>query len=121
MYPSGSLRTSIEYLLRRGKEICLVFKKQEHEELEYSNLFEQEHRYSHTSPLVTLALSNSQKPTQLYSFIESTLPRRNYGELFARSNNIRPQWKSFGLELWPTCNSNYVITNSWKGDVRTMQ
>eukprot|EP00924_Labyrinthula_sp_SR-Ha-C_P013280 snap_masked-scaffold_45-processed-gene-1.26-mRNA-1 protein AED:0.46 eAED:0.46 QI:0/-1/0/1/-1/1/1/0/744 len=121
MYPSGSLRTSIGYLLRRGKEICLVFRRQEHTELEYSNLFEQEHRYIHTSPLVTLALSNSQKPAQPYAFIESTLPRGNYGELFARSNNIRPHWKSFGLELWPTCNSNYVINNTWKGDVPTTQ
>lgn len=41
----------------------------------------------------------SQKPDQLYEFIERMFPGRMYLEIFARAHNIREGWVSIGLDL----------------------
>jgi mRNA (2'-O-methyladenosine-N6-)-methyltransferase len=41
----------------------------------------------------------SQKPEELYEYIETLVPNGKYMEIFARRNNLRNYWVSIGNEL----------------------
>jgi mRNA (2'-O-methyladenosine-N6-)-methyltransferase len=38
----------------------------------------------------------SQKPTEIYEYIEKIIPKGNYLEVFGRRNNLRNNWVTIG-------------------------
>jgi len=49
--------------------------------------------------IISQRRGQSQKPEELYEYIESLIPNGKYLEIFARRNNLRNNWVSMGLEL----------------------
>ncbi len=45
----------------------------------------------------------SQKPTEIYEYIEKLVPNGYYLEIFGRRNNLKDKWVTIGNEIWFIC------------------
>ena len=86
---NGKLAKGNGYYLQHSKESCIVgikgapnYTKNVCSDIIYS-----------------LRRGQSQKPDEIYTYIESLVPNGNYIELFGRRNNLRDKWITIGNEL----------------------
>eukprot|EP00924_Labyrinthula_sp_SR-Ha-C_P010395 snap_masked-scaffold_23-processed-gene-5.50-mRNA-1 protein AED:0.52 eAED:0.53 QI:0/0/0/1/1/1/2/0/858 len=96
---SGSLFKSLGYFLQHAQETCLIFQRREQESIYYSDTFG-EYKLDHFSNSIkTIPLEPSAKPETFYWILDLVFPHCNKFEMFARSNNLRQNWSSCGIEL----------------------
>ena len=87
----GKIAASTGYHFTRSKELCLVGKK--------GYLPIGSNQYLGNDLIIEMRGKQSQKPKMLYQIIEKSLNSVKYLELFGRSNNLRPNWITIGLQL----------------------
>lgn len=82
------------FYLQHAKETCLVGLKGDHPSVVVD-------ARGQLRPDVILSerRGQSQKPDELYEWIEALVPRGKYMEIFARKNNLRNFWVSVGNEV----------------------
>ncbi|KEJ83077.1 MT-A70 family protein [Oxytricha trifallax] len=89
-----TLHSGIGFDLRHVTEFCVVARPE--------NKFSELKKISFTHNVPNIILSPvrlvSQKPDQLYDYIEQLLPNRKYAEIFGRPHNHRPYWTTIGNE-----------------------
>lgn len=116
---TGKMAKGHGYYLQHAKETCLIGFKGDLEEfmteknnfskLPVMNCVEKEKKnfdlktFRANTVLGDVIFSErrgqSQKPNEIYEFIEDLVPNGNYLEIFGRRNNLRNKWVTIGNEL----------------------
>eukprot|EP00924_Labyrinthula_sp_SR-Ha-C_P010291 snap_masked-scaffold_23-processed-gene-2.9-mRNA-1 protein AED:0.45 eAED:0.45 QI:0/-1/0/1/-1/1/1/0/1117 len=104
---SGKLHKSLGYILQHSKEICLVFMRKENEKLTYSDTFFEIFAKEHSNLIYALPEKPSVKTELFYALLDRSFPQHRKIEFFARTNNVRCNWTSTGLDLSPSFHVNY--------------
>ena len=86
---NGKLSPSTGHYAMHAKETCLVARKGNCKCAKLQNV------------IISSRGRQSQKPLQLYKMIEEKFPEATCVELFGRYNNLRHNWFTLGLEVYP--------------------
>jgi len=85
------------FYLQHAKETCLVALKGEMHKI--PSLNNQNIKGVCSDVIYSERRGQSQKPEEIYQYVEQIVPRGYYLEIFARRNNLRNGWFSIGNEL----------------------
>eukprot|EP00924_Labyrinthula_sp_SR-Ha-C_P008154 snap_masked-scaffold_11-processed-gene-4.23-mRNA-1 protein AED:1.00 eAED:1.00 QI:0/-1/0/0/-1/1/1/0/251 len=95
----NKLHRSIGYVFQHSQETCLVFIRKEHSHLKYQDVFNEDFSDEFSNTILTKPTSPSVKPEEFYLLLNKSFPTRRKIEFFGRTNNIRVDWTTTGLEL----------------------
>lgn len=87
---NGKIAKGHGFYLQHAKETCLVG---------YKGSFKDYHPAVASDVIFSYRRGQSQKPTEIYEFIEQLVPNGHYLEIFGRRNNLRSKWVTIGNEL----------------------
>jgi len=88
------------YYLQHAKENCIIAVKGQSESHQQEILKSARERVANLSDVIfSDRRGQSQKPEDIYHFIEQMVPNGNYLEIFGRRNNLRDYWVTIGNEL----------------------
>eukprot|EP00924_Labyrinthula_sp_SR-Ha-C_P000049 maker-scaffold_60-snap-gene-0.53-mRNA-1 protein AED:0.62 eAED:0.63 QI:0/0/0/1/0/0/2/0/860 len=104
---SGKLHKSLGYILQHSKELCLILIRKENEKLTYSDTFFEIFAKEHSNLIWAQPEKPSMKTEVFYSLLDRSFPQHNKIEFFARTNIVRCNWTSTGLDLTPSFHVNY--------------
>jgi len=91
---AGNLQSSNAHYFRRHKEHLLVARTRAYPPVAEASVLNEL-----PDIIVEPFTGINRKPNGIYPHIEKFVPKGKYLELFARPNNLRPNWCSVGSEL----------------------
>ena len=89
---NGKIAKSHGFYLQHAKESCLIGVKGSLDSKRVN-------RHSMSDVIFSYRKGQSQKPEDIYWYIENLVPNGNYLEIFGRRNNLRGNWVTIGNEL----------------------
>lgn len=88
---NGKIAKGHGFYLQHAKESCLIGVK--------GNLDKRFKKNVASDVIFSERRGQSQKPEEIYQYIEQLVPDGYYMEIFGRRNNIRGKWVTLGNEL----------------------
>ena len=79
------------FYLQHAKETCLVGRKGKHPKSMVGGIA--------SDVIYSIRRGQSQKPEEIYKYIEQLVPNGHYLEIFGRRNNLHDYWVTVGNEL----------------------
>lgn len=88
---NGKIAKGHGFYLQHAKESCLVGVKGNVDQIAMKNVA--------SDVIFSERRGQSQKPEEIYEYIEQLVPNSNYLEIFGRRNNLRANWVTIGNEI----------------------